>query len=298
MNPRWLKWLPASWRRKLVAGQVRFEPEQLHGVTVRLPETFDEYAQASRLLFESYTDCGLIAHRGVRVRINAFLAMPGSMRLVAVKQGKVIGTVSLVPDEDLGLPMDDTYGEEVAVLRQQGRRLVEVGALAIDKAYRHSGLALLMCKGVYWLGKSMGATDLVAGVRPMGEVIYRDLICFERLGPPRHYAGLKSDVVTVAQRLDLQQSTERLKSAFARSKTFNTWRYFYETATPQLQLPTTQEGLAATRPLHVQAALRLLALRPDVLIALRDQQFERLSAALARPSPPAAPAYRVVPQPT
>ncbi len=317
LSTRLIERLPGWARQRLVLGQVKFDAEKLSGVVLRIPNTLVEYDASAQLLFDSYTDARIIANRGVRVRMSAFLALPTSVRFVAVDRGEVVGTISLVIDSPLGLPMEKTYPEEIAALRQQQRKAAEVGTLAIRKDHRHSGIVVLLYKAMWEVATLLQVSDFVIGVHPNAEVIYRTMLCFEPFGPVRNYLGLKDGIPAAALRLDLRSmadvwgrrfagaqvpspppfffdpehqqlrdlrmATEERGQKFPGARRFNPWSFFREVRHEQLRLPRSVAEWEATRDLHQKATLRLLALRPDVLVNLTESEFSLLSQSIAGP---------------
>ncbi len=55
----------------------------------------------------------------------------GAIPLVAVKDGKIVSTLSIIKDEGV-LPLEQVFPAEVKKLREQGRPLLEVGAFATN----------------------------------------------------------------------------------------------------------------------------------------------------------------------
>ncbi len=72
--------------------------------------------------------------------------------------GSVVGSVRVVPDTPLGLPLErcSSLGNY-----RQGRQLVEVCRLAVDPKWRSLNLAGLLMKAAYQCAKSMGASHIV-----------------------------------------------------------------------------------------------------------------------------------------
>lgn len=72
---------------------------------------------------------------------------PGAFPLVALQEGKLVGTLSMIVDQGR-LPVEEVFPAEVRALREKGLRLVEVGAFAADpespsKLQTHSTLTLV-----------------------------------------------------------------------------------------------------------------------------------------------------------
>nr|WP_257463530.1 hypothetical protein [Archangium lipolyticum] len=151
-----------------------------------------------------------------------------------------MGTAALIQDGPLGLPMDAIYGAELARLRAEGRRMLEVGALCMGPEYRRTGLVYLFYKLMLHFGREqLMMDDAVCAVHPDAEDVYCAALGFERMGPIRQYPGLKKQAVAVALRLNMREVSERFFRRFARwPRTVKNPRWFFEEATfPQLRLP-------------------------------------------------------------
>jgi hypothetical protein len=115
-------------------------------------------------------------------------ARPDALTLLAEnKSGQAVGTVSLVLDSEDGLPCDEIYGPELAALRSQGRRLLEVTRLAINQTHAHSKqLLTLLCNAPFVYGAQVAdCTDLVIEVNPRHVAYYVRLLKFDILGSER-----------------------------------------------------------------------------------------------------------------
>jgi hypothetical protein len=92
----------------------------------RPARTRDEAEQAFRLLHDAYVDAGFMVPCASRMRVTPFHRMPGTALLVATREDRVRGTVTVIPDGAGGLPMDEAF--DLSGLRN-GRRLVEISSL-------------------------------------------------------------------------------------------------------------------------------------------------------------------------
>jgi hypothetical protein len=77
------------------------------------------------------------------LRLSLHHALPSTKVFVATVRGRVAGTVSVIEDSRIGLPIDELYRHELSVLRRQGRRISEVSALAIDEQHKTAGVPIL-----------------------------------------------------------------------------------------------------------------------------------------------------------
>ncbi|MCG8550812.1 MAG: N-acyl-L-homoserine lactone synthetase [Desulfobacterales bacterium] len=160
---------------------------------------------------------------------------------------KPIYTASMFADNELGLPMDEGFEREVAELRNQGRRIVEVGCLASDPTYRkgNKNVPMIMNRFIYNHAIDvLNADDLLITVHPKYLKIYEDILLFEKLGELSEYPYVE-DNPAVALRLDLQTASERFKKAYGNKPIGkNLYHFFFESGpTPDdLQLEQEKEG--------------------------------------------------------
>lgn len=104
--------------------------------------------------------------------------------LVRNKEGKDIGTATLIFDCDLGLPSDEIYPDELNEMRLPGKRIVEVTRLAIDHDYRGSRLLLMRMFNFLYIHAchSMNQTGIVIEVNPRHVDYYKRIFGFSVIG--------------------------------------------------------------------------------------------------------------------
>lgn len=276
--PRWVQ-------DHVILRQLHHAASAMPEVTVKVAESAAEHDAAARLTFEAYAARRLVATNGVPIRVTPFLMLPTTLRFVAIVGNEVIATLALFQDSSLGLPMSSIFSSELAQLRTQGRRLVEIGALAIQKQHRRSGLAMLMYKALWRVAsQALHIDDIVGAIHPSAVPMYASSLRFVRLSERiQCYAGLQSEAVAQAVRIDLTTMQTVWKQAFSKRgrHTFNPYRFFYETNHPQIQVPTEPEALNRVRWAQRQAALRLASLRPEMLMSMHQREFDLLQQELA-----------------
>ena len=103
-------------------------------VSYSVAKTRNDLRQAFTLVYRQYLKKGYISksHNG-NLRLTLFNALPSSVIFVAKEEDKIIGTVALIFDSPLGLPMDAAYKPQVDVLRKRSRVIAEVSQLAISE---------------------------------------------------------------------------------------------------------------------------------------------------------------------
>lgn len=281
MNLRLLRLLPRSLRHWLIRKYVRVDERELDGVEVRVASTVDEYLAAAKLVHDGYVGKGIDQAHGTGVRVTPFLALPSTVVFGAFRDGTMIGTMSLVVDSSLGLPLQRVYRAEVDSIRAEGRRVAECGSLCVDRAHRGSGVSYLLYKAMFSTAQMLGVDDLVIAVHPHARDLYEAALCFEQVGGTKRYPGLNRSAQAVALRLRCRESRDLALRAFGSGTDLNNAHYLYfERREPRLLLPPDELSLRRLIPVHQAATLKLAALRPDMVSQLCDGDFQRLRSEL------------------
>ncbi len=182
----------------------------------RIAETREDLEGAMRLVYHNYVEQGYCRLDHFRMHFYLYDMLPETRTLVAVADGEVIATVTLVFDSPLGMPSDGLYKKELDVLRAQGRRLMEISKLAADRdsGKRRMDPLLNLCR-LLWLiaDRIRGASDMCIMVEPHHGSFYEKKYLFERIGdlrPDPKAGGAPSTLL----RLDLVGVAERYRRAF------------------------------------------------------------------------------------
>ena len=209
----------------------------------RIAETREDVEGAVRLVYRNYIELGYCRLNRFGVHFYLYDVLPETRTLVALHDGRVVATLTLVFDSPLGLPSGKLYAAELGVLRSGGRRLVEVSKLAVDRDLGARGLAVL--KGLFRLGwlasaRVRGSTDFVIMVEPHHERFYARSLLFERAGELKPDPEAR-DAPSLLLRLRLAEGPERYRAAFGEEpKEANPYWYF-------VQAPEVAETEAAAR---------------------------------------------------
>lgn len=123
--------IPAGmYRREMVRRWVIGEAE-LDGITIGLAANFPQREQAFRLVHDAYVARGITVPTRSGMKFSPHQVLPGTTTFIAERAGRVLGTISLVEDSPIGLPMETVHAAEVAALRHAGRRFAEVSTLSV-----------------------------------------------------------------------------------------------------------------------------------------------------------------------
>ncbi len=227
------------------------------GLVCRPVESLEDLKEAYRLLYREYMARGYCQPNLAKMHYNLFCLLPDSCTFVLKRKDQLLGTISLLVDSPCGLPMESLFPEEIAKLRVPGRRLAEVGLLALNQTEIGKGLFSLANlqkqAALFRLFKTMfdyarfvaGVTDLVIGMHPKHEALYRYLT-FETIGPVRSYEGACGNPA-LPMRMDIPKTEATVPKGFGKG--------LYYLRTPRRQ---SQEQLQKRYHLDAQAAHQLL----------------------------------------
>ncbi|MEW5788455.1 MAG: hypothetical protein AB1899_11445 [Pseudomonadota bacterium] len=182
--------------------------------------------ESFHLVYQAYTEVGLQAENEARVRFTKYHVIPSSKIFVAiyrpeltkpdferthVDDGKrVVGTLTLVRDSGLGLPVESVCAPEIQALREQGARMAEVIALAIDPEFRRHNVMMYLYRVMFEFARLQGVTDICCAVTRRHIEFYRDILLFRPIGPLLPYAA--------GNGLEVQGHVLNIESAFDHSR--------------------------------------------------------------------------------
>ena len=239
--------LPRRLRDPLLRRLTRVNEAELADVEVRLATTVPELFESARLLHAMYVARGLIEPKPSGMRATPHLLLPSTATFIARRGDAIVGTLALVVDSPLGLPMEKAFPEEVKAVRAPDRRAAEVGALCVAPGARRQGVSYLLTKLMWRCAREVcGVDDLLIAVVPPADELYRAAMLFERIGPTRRHPSVKNGVVTVPMRLDLRAAPGAFKGVFGAKPTVDNpyHRYCVHTES-HLHMPSPEDFMLA-----------------------------------------------------
>ena len=173
---------------------------------VGLATTVQEFEGAFRLLHDRYVWRAYMAPLASGRRLGAHNLLSSTKVIVAKASDRVVGTLTVLEDSCLGLPMDEAFGEELGRLRERGRRLAEAASLAVGGIEGVAGVAVvvrLLRAAILYAAQITRRDDLCFTLRPRHREFYLKLFPFRSLGDVRSYRRINgADVFGL--RLDLR----------------------------------------------------------------------------------------------
>lgn len=96
------------------------------------------------------------------------------------KSNQVVSTARIIIDSPLGFPDDDIYPPEINLLREKGKKLVEVGrCVNTDKGL----IPKPYFKGIYLLSRAVQADAIIMTMKDRNVSLYQKLIGVQCLSP-------------------------------------------------------------------------------------------------------------------
>ena len=126
-------------------------------------------------------------------------------------EGAVVGSVRVVPDGPLGLPLEHCLPLNGY---RDGKRIAEISRLAVSCDHRGSRLAALLMKAGYQRCLSLRVTHIALDCyvgHDNSEVLY-DRMGFEHLAEPYDDPSYKCDLPVLSLALDVARAHEELPS--------------------------------------------------------------------------------------
>lgn len=158
------------------------------GLAVELATQREDLEQAYRLLHDVYVEMGFMERHPSGMRLNVYNMLPYTATVVAKINGEVIGTVSIIRENLVGLPLDASI--DTSFYRKPGWQIAEVTGLAVTSKWRGQGQVLFpLLKFVYeyaigylkvdvfQIATALDKEDFFRALlffEPLSEAVYRD----------------------------------------------------------------------------------------------------------------------------
>lgn len=125
------------------------------------------------------------ADDGKPLRVTEYHAVPGVVVLTALAEGRVVATLTALPDSVVGVPAEKVFPAELASLRAEGRPLFEMIALASEtlsvREFVATFDALVRIGFQVFVGRDRQVRCLMT-VNPSHSAFYRQVYGARRLG--------------------------------------------------------------------------------------------------------------------
>ncbi|HVJ66943.1 MAG TPA: hypothetical protein VM510_03105 [Caulifigura sp.] len=178
----------------------------LKGLECKIASSLAEWHAAFALVYQSYHDAGLADYVPSGVRVTPFQVLPSTSTLIARHEGIVLGSLSLVLDSTLGVPMESAYPAQIANLRNSPVRFAEISSLATAKlgASEFRDVFTRLMRFVAQHARHVGIGRLLITTHPRHMPFYERLMGFKRCGGFTKHPSVR-DAPAVAAMLDFDE---------------------------------------------------------------------------------------------
>ncbi|MBT8371607.1 MAG: hypothetical protein KJO34_11635, partial [Deltaproteobacteria bacterium] len=159
--------------------------------TIRTANRLELREKAYKLLYNIYSEMGIIRNNHSGLWLSIFDALPETTTIIAEDtKGEILGTLTLVFESPIGLPADELYKEKIDEFRAEGRKISEIISFGINETARSSVkiLASLIYSGYLLALRVKNSTDLLVTVSKQYENFYCRSLLFNKVGPVRKYS--------------------------------------------------------------------------------------------------------------
>lgn len=167
---------------------------------------------AYHLAYKIYREKAYVEVNSSEILTTPFDLVDDTMVLIVKHKSKVVGTLTLLCQKELPLPIEKVFEEEISQLKLAGEKIVEVSRLAIDSEYRNEKevLRLLLNHVFICTYHVMQYTSLVIEVNPHHVKFYEMLLAFRKISDEKPCPHVQN-APAVLLHLYLSKYREKLK---------------------------------------------------------------------------------------
>ncbi len=151
-----------------------------------LASNLEELESAFRLLYNCYLSAGLQEENEEELRIGFHNLLPVSYTILARRQGRTLGTLTLIRGNSVPLPIETLFGAEIDEVRSMNSCFCELSGLAVDnnlKGRDRNALLLSLFRTAFVLGRDfLGCTDFCMMVHPDHAGYYQRIFSYKKIG--------------------------------------------------------------------------------------------------------------------
>jgi hypothetical protein len=181
--------LPKPLAHRLLRRALRIPQVDKTNIIYKIANSETELKGAFRLLHDAYVREGYMTPSSSGLRVTPYHLLPETVVVVAVLEGRVIGSLTLIPRTAFGLPLEKCFDLRL----ESSARVVEISSLAVAPEFAGDRGQILfpLMKFNYILNRDYLETRFeVVGVNPKMVPLYEALLLFTALktGEPQPYA--------------------------------------------------------------------------------------------------------------
>jgi hypothetical protein len=232
--------LPKNQRFKVFRSFADCNPSPTDRLVLKIAETREELEECFKLLHDAYVESGFMKSHPSGMRVTIYHALPTTTTLCAKYDDKVVGTISLIRESALGVPLQKIF--DLSAIREKKGQVAEVSALAVHRSFRRTSGSILfpLMKFMYeYCTTFFDTRHLVIAVNPCHIEMYEALLFFQRLSAHivENY-DFVNGAPAVGATLDLKNAPEIFRKHYASKPPHrNLHAYFTQVKLPNIEFP-------------------------------------------------------------
>jgi ribosomal protein S18 acetylase RimI-like enzyme len=246
-NPNWRN----ERRREVRLRRSNLISDQCEGsVTYKVATDQHELERSFELVWQSYVKVGLQAPDSDPIRFTKYHLLPSTKVFIAIyrpelleekpdysrlkEPGEIVGTLTLVANSPMGLPMEEVCHDAVQELRDQGSHPAEVVALAVNPEYRRHNIMMYLYKLMFEYANLTEVSDITCSVTKRHISFYQSMLLFQPMGELQTYSAANGLEVQ-CHRLNIEFGRQTARDVY-NDRHFDADLYtFFFTENPQWQ---------------------------------------------------------------
>lgn len=183
----------------------------------RIARTEQDYLESSRILYDCYREKGYTEVNSNGMRMTPYHLLPSTTVLLALWNNEIIGTISLIRDNPIGLPLEAIF--DVGELRANHSVLCEASSLAIKREFRGKAGEIFHPMVRYMWNYALsyfGVDYLVIAINPSMFELYESVYLFEPLkeAPRVDSYDFANNNPAVGEYINLKTSFQKFKKKY------------------------------------------------------------------------------------
>ncbi len=263
------------------------------GLTLHLATEKKDLEQVYRLLHDVYVEMGFMETHASKMRLNVYNMLPHTSTVIAKINGEIVGTVSVIRENPLGLPLDESV--DTGFYRKPGWQIAEVTSLAVTREWRGQGQILFpLLKFVYEYAAKFLKVDVFQIATALDkEDFFRALLFFEPITEAVFRDPLINGTPVTPLYLDLGHAKAQFKRAYgSRGPQGDLHSYFTGLELPTFRFPERKLNHALDPMLTPELFKYLFQDKSDLVDRLSDTELHALRSIYR-----ASPILKLLPEP-
>lgn len=194
--------------------------QKTHDIEYKIAITTEEFEQAFELVTQQYVNVGLHKNNS-DLRLTKYHLLPDTKVFIAIKKHKdmketVVGTITMVVDKSMGLPMDELYNNQLDQLRATDLQLSELISLSVSPqaSAQQNNIVVYLFKICMQYAHLTNVTDILCSVTEKHINFYEELLLLTPLGKQLPYSFANGQLIQ-GHRLNLQQGNREFKKVYS-----------------------------------------------------------------------------------